>query len=387
MSSLLDGGLCHFSTVHPRHDTRIRLKEVATLAECYGSVTLVVQDGLGDEVEDAGRVIIRDIGLAGGRLRRALQGGWRMWRMARQIRPLVSHFHDPELLLVALALKLTGSTVIYDAHEDLPRQILSKRWIASWLRRPIAALAAAAMWFAGRALDSIVAATPSIADRFPKRKTTTVQNFPLLNELRKPHDREVAERLATAVYVGVITEMRGAREMVQAIDRVPGRHRLRLAMAGTFMPHALAKDLAAEPGWAKTEVMGFLGRPDLARLLNDARMGLVLFHPAPNHIDAQPNKLFEYMSAGIPVIASDFPLWRKIVDEAGCGLLVDPLDPEAIAEAMCWVMDHPEEAEDMGRCGREAVEQQYHWQPEAEKLLALYDKLLAPHHSRVRVQE
>jgi len=82
------------------------------------------------------------------------------------------------------------------------------------------------------------------------------------------------------------------------------------------------------------------------------------------------------MSASLPVIASDFPLWRLIVDGAGCGLLVDPLDPAAIAKAMRWILEHPAEAEAMGQRGRKAVEQTYNWGAEAPKLLDLYNKLL-----------
>ena len=102
------------------------------------------------------------------------------------------------------------------------------------------------------------------------------------------------------------------------------------------------------------------------------RCGLVLFRPAPNHLEAQPNKLFEYMSAGLPVIASDFPAWRELVEGTGAGLLVDPDDPQAIAHAIAWILRHPAEAEQMGRRGREAVYRDFNWDREAEKLAACY---------------
>ena len=157
--------------------------------------------------------------------------------------------------------------------------------------------------------------------------------------------------------------------MVDAVELVSADRGLRLVLGGDFSPDTLRDELETLPGWSNTDAAGFLQRPAFGKLLGEARMGLVLFHAAPNHTNAQPNKLFEYMSAGLPVIASDFPLWRQIVEGAGCGLLVDPLDPAAIADALTWMLEHPKEAEAMGRAGRDAVESRLNWQQEADRLV------------------
>lgn len=133
----------------------------------------------------------------------------------------------------------------------------------------------------------------------------------------------------------------GPGDEVMGLIRQPDA---RLQMGGTFAPKPLEAEVRALAGWSRVDFHGWVGREDVREILSRVRAGLVLFHPMPNHVRAQPNKLFEYMAAGLPVIASDFPLWREIVEGAGCGLLVDPKDPQAIAEAMQWILDHPEEA-------------------------------------------
>jgi glycosyltransferase involved in cell wall biosynthesis len=369
--------IAHLTTVHPRGDTRIRIKETASLAEnLNSSVALFIQDGQGDEQSSGGSVQIVDTGARSqGRLARMTHGAWRMYRALRRARPRVGHFHDPELIPVGLALKLSGVKVIYDVHEDLPRQILGKHWLSPWLRRPVSWVAEAVEWVAGRVFDGIVAATPTIARRFPAGKTVTVQNFPILSELVPPDPVPYAQRRPHFAYVGGITGIRGAREMVEAIGRVRDDS-IRLQLAGNFSNSRDEKAVRSIDGWTRVDFHGWASRPDVARLLGNVRAGLVLFHPLPNHLDAQPNKMFEYMVAGLPVIASNFPLWREIVAGAACGLLVDPLNPGVIAEAMQWLLDHPAEAEAMGRRGRQAVEETYNWEPEAGKLIGLYRRIL-----------
>jgi len=367
------GKVCHLSVVHGPHDVRILRKECSTLAAAGHDVRFVVPH---DTDETLGGVRIEALPRPRSRLGRMTRTAWRAYRKAVESGARVCQFHDPELIPAGLLLKLRGRRVVYDVHEDLPRQILSKPWIHSWLRRPAGAAAAVVESIAARLLDGVVAATPAIARRFPRKRTVTVQNFPLRGELAPSAARPFAERSPVAVYVGGITAIRGIREMVGAMAELTGDLGARLICAGEFDPPDLAREVERLPGSDRVEFLGWRSREEVAELLGRARMGLVLFHPHPNHTAAQPNKLFEYMSAAIPVVASDFPLWREIVEGAKCGLLANPLDPAAIAEAMERLFRNPCEAEAMGRRGRQAVEQRYNWAGEANKLLELYEGLM-----------
>jgi glycosyltransferase involved in cell wall biosynthesis len=114
----------------------------------------------------------------------------------------------------------------------------------------------------------------------------------------------------------------------------------------------------------------------VADILGNARAGLLVLKPVEHEMVTLPIKLFEYMAAGIPVISSDFPVWRKIVEGAGCGLLVDPGDTDAIAGAMQWILDNPEEAQAMGDRGRRAVVDQLNWDVEAKTMSDFYRDVL-----------
>jgi len=98
----------------------------------------------------------------------------------------------------------------------------------------------------------------------------------------------------------------------------------------------------------------------------------VPFLPAANHTDCQPTKLFEYMIAGLPVVATDLLQLGKIVKDAQCGILVEPGNPQAMADAIQWLLEHPADAHAMGNRGRQAILQTYNWNSQAELLLQLY---------------
>lgn len=364
--------VCILTTVHAPFDVRIFHKQARSLAQAGYEVVLIAPHERAEVVDG---VQVRPLGRPKNRAHRMTVLLTRALRRALAERAALYHFHDPELILLGLALKaLTSARVVYDVHEDYPRQILSKSWLPAMWRRPVAGGMRLLERLAARVFDGVVAATPGIARRFPPEKTIVVGNFPRVEELNTPNVQSVpyAQRPNWIVYVGGITTIRAAKEMVEAIAlaQTPAE----LVLAGSFESQALQDSLSALPGWSRVRFLGWLSRAEVAAVLGKAKVGLVLYHPLPNHIEAQPNKIFEYMAAGLPFIASDFPHWREVGE--GAGLFVDPLNPQAIAQAVDWLLAHPEEAEAMGRRGRERVLRKYNWDIEAQRLLKLYERLL-----------
>lgn len=361
----------HVSSGHHRNELRVHLKQCNSLAAAGYSVYFVVADGEGDA--KIGDVQVLDVGIPRGRFQRMLVFPALLLRRARQINASIYHFHDPELLTIAIALKRRGAKVIYDSHEDVPRSIMSRDWIPFFIRRIVSMCFEFFENFVARRIACVVGATPFIAERFSSVgcRAVAINNFPLPSEII---DAPVSRSpMPVICFLGGITLVRGVREIIMALESL----QTRMVLAGPFDSNETRKVLEQLPGWRNVDYQGNIERKSAVEAMRESMVGMICYLPEPNHVNAFPNKLFEYMAAGLPVIASDFPLWRDIVDGAQCGICVDPANPEDIREAIAQMVSDPEGCRRMGENGRRAVLAQYNWSNEEKKLIQLYQELLA----------
>lgn len=363
--------IAHLTSAHPRFDTRIFVKQCCSLTQSYDTY-LVVADGKGNEIKN--QVNILDVGKFNGRKDRMLNAPHAIFKKALVLDAEIYHLHDPELIPIGLKLKKMGKKVFFDAHEDLPNQIMSKHYLNPISKKIIAFLVKAYEKYACAKLDGIVAATPFIRDKFLKinKNTIDINNYPKLEEFSSISTDTLKEN--QVCYIGGLADVRGIVEMVQAINLAQSN--AKLVLAGDFANKNLERSVMDMMGWKKVKFLGYVGRNEIKNTLATSIAGLVVLHPTRSYLDSLPVKMFEYMCAGIPVIASDFPLWRSIIDDAQCGVCVDPLNPHEIAKAVDYFIKNPDEARFMGEEGRAAVLEKYNWGIEENKLLNFYSSIL-----------
>lgn len=367
--------ICHVTTVHDWNDVRIFVKMCQSASSEGYRVDLVAPVRRDNPVTDSGNVGVHGLRKYRRRLLRASLGTLQALRLAIAIRASVYHLHDPELLPVVLVLRFLNRRVVFDFHEEFSAQVRGKPYLSRGARLVASRLARYWEFLLCGGASRIVTATPRIRERLPIRRqaATVVCNFPSMEEFPAATRTPFEHRSRAAYYVGGVTEIRCCFEMVQAarILQSSGR-RITLRVAGPFDNSGLERRVRDAAMGLDVTILGRRTRDQVVADLEDACVGLVLFRPHPNHYHAMPNKIFEYMAAGIPVVASHFPLWIQIVERSKCGLTVNPLDPSAIASAIVELVEDPQRAQEMGSRGRMAVEQMYHWHGQWGVLRGVY---------------
>ena len=369
---------------HRPFDTRIFHKEARTLVEHGYSVTLIIPrtDVPRTDVpheEYVSGVRLRSVGFPRHGAEKLLLTPLRILRKARQEpRAAIIHIHDSELLFIGLLLRLSGRTVIYDAHEDTPLQIKYQHWLPRWAKPLYAGFYYGLEMLVGKTFNRIIVAEPIIQRYFPAVKTTLIHNFPI----KAPFERAASTapegtRENRAVYIGSITQVRGLNEMLEAVALARQQVEVTLLLAGGFHPATLQQQIADR---AEVDYRGWVDLDALVDINFRSKIGLIVPHPVERYRTNLPVKVFEYMAAGLPVILSETSEAAQFLKECDGGILVDPLNPPQIAEAIVYLIRHELEARAMGARGQRLIFDKYHWESESRKLLDLY-AFLNPQHA------
>ncbi len=368
---------CHITVAHPARDNRILRKECQTLAAAGYRVTLIapaVKDGF------VGDVRISAIIPSASRRHRFFISNWRALFAALKQKADVYHFHDPDFLIFGFAglLKIiTQKPVIYDAHEDYAQVILSREWIPAAARRILSKILSYWEKFCARVfVDYVITATPAIAKKFRARHAVDVKNYPLKSDFSGYVAKRafpVSGKKFCLVYAGGMEKIRGIEEIVRALEYL---RFCRLLLMGSFSEEKFANEIKKMNGWQMVDFYQRLKYEEVVANFKKSDIGMVCLHPIGRFRESLPVKMFEYMASGIPIIASNFAEWQKIIESDGCGICVDPLDSKKIAAAVNYLIANPKKALEMGERGRQAFLREFNWSREGEKLILIYEKLM-----------
>ncbi len=364
----------HLTSAHPRYDQRILWRECFSLHEHGYDVTLVVNDTQGNETLENGIRILSTGFVPQGRWHRMTEGVARVYEVALAQDADIYHLHDPELLRIALQLKQNGKKVIFDSHEFYGEQIKTRGYIPAFARNFVARSYYLYETYVCRKIDGVVVpAFYNGKETFLGRakRIVHVNNYPRHSEYQSIDIPAYGERKGIC-YSGGLSENRGITNLVKA-GKIA---RYKIFLAGKFSSSAYKKQILDGVSSNEVEYIGYINdREDMFSFYARCAIGVGLLVDDGQYgkMEGLPTKVYEYMAAAMPVLISDFPYNRKIIELYHFGLVANPTDAEDIAAKITWLLEHPKKAEEMGKNGKRLLEEQLTWECVAEpELLRLY---------------
>ncbi len=365
--------IVHISTVHPRRDTRIFYRECLSLVKNGFNVILVVADGLGNEAFE--KVEIIDLGKENGRISNFIKPYFAILKFIKKLKPDLVHFHDAELMIVGKAIQRKGIPVFYDIHENVAAQILDKKHIKKYLRKPL--------HYTYKLIEKLlinnfhlILAEDSYSKIYrTKGKTVTVVlNLPESNSFKNFITDERTEN--GVFYIGGVSNERGLDVIIEAL------HILKRKNIDFFMHYigAVSNNLLSKLSIKEIDNnIKFYGRMDLMDgylISKKCKVGLAVLKPINNYLESYPTKFFEYMSIKLPVITSNFKLYKNVIETHNCGYCIDPFSATSLANKIEVLLKDDDLVKLMGENGYKATLNKYNWSQEELKLLSIYNSVL-----------
>lgn len=383
--------ICMLTTIHPPLDGRIFQKEAKSLAKLYDVVIITSDENEADWIEDGIRIVT---------VKRSkskvfhLLTMWRVFKKGWKQECDVYHCHEPDSLFIGVILKiLKRKKLIYDIHEHWPSEIsygwfkIKNKYLSGVIQTIVSGIEITLSHFS----DLLITVNNSVASRFSTiKKVHIIPNVPILkifdssfgtNERLKKslifdiNSKNTANNNSDLVLVGgKIQSFYGLYDSLHATSMVKEKHpNIQLKFIGEIKDDisSIIKEYDISDNLIVT---GFLPYREMYKEISSGGIGLVLFKSEYFNIYVGlPNKLFDYMLCGLPVIASDFPEIRRIVKNENCGILVNPANINEIRDAIVYLIENPIKAKQMGENGQKAVMEKYNWNVAEKQLFEIYE--------------
>jgi glycosyltransferase involved in cell wall biosynthesis len=363
--------VCHISTVHSENDDRIFHKECVSLAREGYEVYYIVPT---EKEREEFNVKIIPLKRAENRLFRLFALSCIAFYKALKINASVYHFHDPELMLVGVLLKCFGKKVIYDVHEDLPKQVLYKPWIKfHFVRKIFSFLIYYSEKMCCLFFDAIIAATPDIASKFDLKKTSVVRNLAIVKLIDSRATFYCDTDKFVLIYVGGLSEIRGIKEVVQALHFLNDPN-IEFWLLGPWSSDSFRKECESLLGYEYVRYFGHFNLEEVYPYIKRADAGVALLYPTTNHLKSLPVKAFEYMACNKAMIMSDFDYWKKLFHQ--CAIFANPMDIHEIADSVKKLKLDSHLRQKMGEMGRALIDQEFSWEVESKILFERYRNVL-----------
>lgn len=368
--------VCHVTSAHKSNDVRIFEKECTSLAKNPEYKVYLVAQG-----ESYVKNNVRVIGageMPSSRKQRMFEFSKEVAKKALSVNADLYHFHDPELLQYVSTFVKKGKKVIFDSHEDVADSILDKEYMPVPIRLGAKSVYNVVERLVLKKCSYIITTTPHIVAKLKKfnPNVALITNYPIIDE-NAEHQYDDCEKNTNALFfAGGIQDQWTHRNIINAIADLDG---ITYELYGSS-DEGYLETINCLEGWKKVNYHGAVPFDEVQQAMHKSGIGMALLKPSHNTggmLGTIGNtKLFEAMNAGLPVICTDFILWKKIVEGNNAGICIKYDDEQALKDAVLKLTEDKELYRQMSINGRRIVREKYNWASQEKKLLQVYRNIL-----------
>ncbi|QEA39735.1 glycosyltransferase family 4 protein [Pistricoccus aurantiacus] len=366
--------------VHAWDDVRVFKKQAVSLARSGFDVKLIARIEKKDFID--GVEVIPPAGSSKNRFLRFLSIPLISFQ-ALFLKGEIYHLHNPDTIPIAFFLRLFGSKIIYDTHEDFTQRILSRYWLPKILRGFFAWAVGRAEVLTARVAQASIATQREVAERLGN-KCLIIKNLPRVDDELIEQVSKLTNQINDkgcifrVVYIGGVSPARGLYEMVDALPKVNEEIDCRLWLIGRAQQEFL-ESASKRKGWDYVDYFSKMAQEKAFAYVKKSDIGLIYINDVGGHAMIDPNKIYEYMTFSKPFVASNFKKWREDFEGINAGVFIEPGSSDKLSESLLKLARlDKKELEKMGNNGKKFVDHN-NWEKEYQRLLKIYEGILGCH--------